>query len=78
MNRIREILLTPAPPQIPAINGLSTRSLSLKKSVDPQSVAEWRVDHFTRVEPADVGGMQFAMRPVRKLPSGTGASETLC
>ena len=39
--------------------------LSLKKSADPRSVAEWRVDHFTRVEVTDVSKMNFAMLPVR-------------
>lgn len=45
--------------------------LSLKKSADPRAVAEWRDDHFTRVEATDLGRMQFAMRPV-----GRSAVET--
>ena len=49
--------------------------LSLKKSADPRSVAEWRVDHFTRVEVRDVSNMNFAMRPVRNTLVGTAGSE---
>ena len=50
--------------------------LSLKKSADPRSAAEWRVDHFSRVEAVDAGGMRFAMRPIGK--ASVNASETLC
>jgi len=57
---------------------VSRLALSLKKSADPRSVAEWRVDHFTRVELADVGRVNFAMRPVGKPTVGTGVSKTLC
>ena len=51
--------------------------LSLKKSVDPRSVAEWRVDHFTRVEAVDLCKTDLAMRPVgNPLPEAAG-SETV-
>jgi len=56
---------------------VSRLALSLKKSADPRSAIEWRVDHFTRVEPVDVGGMQFAMRPIGKSVVETGASGAL-
>ncbi|KAF9643936.1 hypothetical protein BDM02DRAFT_3191066 [Thelephora ganbajun] len=52
--------------------------LSLKKSVGPRSVAEWRVDHFSRIEATDVSRMNFAMRPVGKRAAETDGSETLC
>jgi len=55
---------------------ISRLCLSLKKSADPRSAAEWRVDHFSRVEAADGGGMRFAMRPMGKATVGT--SETQC
>jgi hypothetical protein len=49
--------------------------LSLKKSTDPRSVAEWRVDHFTRVEPMDATNMGgLAMGPVQKPVSETAGS----
>ena len=43
---------------------VSRMCLSLKKSANPRSVAEWRVDHFSRLESADVGRMRFAMQPI--------------
>ena len=50
---------------------VSRLCLSLKKSADPRSVAEWRVDHFTRVEAKDASEIRFAMRPI-----GRSAIET--
>ena len=51
---------------------VSRLCLSLKKSTDPRSVAEWRVDHFTRIEATD---FNVAMRPVGKPVAETGGSE---
>ena len=56
---------------------VSRLCLSLKKSADPRSVAEWRVDHFTRVEGTDFGGVQIAMRPVEKPTAEAEGPETL-
>ena len=52
--------------------------LSLKKSADPRSVAEWRVDHFTRMEPMDVPSSCLEMRPVIKPVNKPAGSQTLC
>jgi len=58
---------------------VSRLALSLKKSADPRSVAEWRLGHFTRLDPVDndVGKMRFAMRSMKRPSIGTGSSETM-
>ena len=52
--------------------------LSLKKVAGPISVAEWRVDHFSRVEMTDTYGSNLRMVPVRNPPvaSGSGVPST--
>ena len=52
--------------------------LSLKKVAGPISVAEWRVDHFSRVEITDMYGSNLRMVPVRHPPvaSGSGVPST--
>ena len=54
---------------------VSRLCLSLKKSADPRSVAEWRVDHFSRIEVKEASDIRFAMRPIAK---STVETEVLC
>ena len=45
---------------------VSRLCLSLKKSADPRSMVEWRVDHFSRFEITNVSKLCFATQPVGK------------
>ena len=52
--------------------------LSLKKSADAQSVAEWRVDHFTRIEPMDAPNAGLEMRPTNQPMGEPASSQSRC
>jgi len=41
-------------------------------------MVEWRVDHFTRVEVADLNRTEVAMQPVGTPVVGPGGHETPC